>query len=369
MIKHITWLLLFIGSSIILYSQDNLLDNYSQSISPTEISWITIGNLSGITWNKENNRLYMIENGDGTIWVSDYSFNLIRTIEGGSFGDTEDMAHLSGNEFAIVTEAGELFIGEIPDGDSDIYINPNDFQKITFDYHEENSGAEGVTYDSESQIFYIVKEKNPMRFFQFQRPATSSDTVITPDVPFDAEYEFSGIMDDLSSITYDDRTNRALILSDDSHRLIDVNPTTGNIHGTLNVYGMDQPEGICFYNDNYDFVIVGEPNFYTTYTYSLNIDDLYQPTHFSLHQNYPNPFNPITALRYDLPEQANVNIIIYDIMGREVKTLVNQTQDAGFKSVLWNATNDYGKPVSAGVYLYQIQAGDFVQTKKMVLLK
>ena len=106
MIKHITWLLLFIGSSIILYSQDNLLDNYSQSISPTEISWITIGDLSGITWNKENNRLYMIENGNGTIWVSDYSFNVIRTIEGGSFGDTEDMAHLSGNEFAIVTEAG-----------------------------------------------------------------------------------------------------------------------------------------------------------------------------------------------------------------------------------------------------------------------
>jgi flagellar hook assembly protein FlgD len=56
-------------------------------------------------------------------------------------------------------------------------------------------------------------------------------------------------------------------------------------------------------------------------------------------------------------------------MGREVKSLINQTQDAGFKSVLWNATNDYGKPVSAGVYLYQIQADEFVQTKKMVLLK
>ena len=79
--------------------------------------------------------------------------------------------------------------------------------------------------------------------------------------------------------------------------------------------------------------------------------------------------NPITTLRYDLPEDAVVNITIYDIMGREIRTLVNSAQDAGFKSIIWDATNNYGKPVSAGVYLYQIQAGDFIQTKKMVLLK
>jgi len=101
----------------------------------------------------------------------------------------------------------------------------------------------------------------------------------------------------------------------------------------------------------------------------IHDNDSFIPSKFTLHQNYPNPFNPITTLRYDLPEQSMVNIIIYDLLGREVRTLVNTTQDAGFKSVIWDATNDYGKPVSAGVYLYQIQAGDFVQTKKMVLLK
>ena len=93
------------------------------------------------------------------------------------------------------------------------------------------------------------------------------------------------------------------------------------------------------------------------------------PTVFALLQNYPNPFNPVTTLRYDLPEQSTVNIIIYDMLGRQVRTLLNQTQDAGFKSVIWDATNDYGKPVSVGVYLYKIQAGEFIQTKKMVLLK
>ena len=93
------------------------------------------------------------------------------------------------------------------------------------------------------------------------------------------------------------------------------------------------------------------------------------PIAYTLHQNYPNPFNPITSLRYDLPAQAQVTLIIYDLMGREVTQLVNTVQEAGYRSVKWNATDMHGKPVSAGVYLYQIRAGEFVQTKKMVLLK
>ena len=88
-----------------------------------------------------------------------------------------------------------------------------------------------------------------------------------------------------------------------------------------------------------------------------------------LHSNYPNPFNPNTTLRYDLPEDGLVNITIYDMMGRIVKTLVNSSQTAGYKSVLWNATNNKNELVSAGLYLYAIHAGEFRQTKKMVLLK
>ena len=93
------------------------------------------------------------------------------------------------------------------------------------------------------------------------------------------------------------------------------------------------------------------------------------PKQFALHHNHPNPFNPITSLRYDLPEQAQVTLTIYNMLGREVSQLVNTTQEAGYKSVQWNATDIHGKPVSAGVYLYQIRAGEFVQTRKMVLLK
>ena len=94
-----------------------------------------------------------------------------------------------------------------------------------------------------------------------------------------------------------------------------------------------------------------------------------KPASFPILYNYPNPFNPVTHLRYNLPEDALVNITIYDMMGRQVSTLVSSQQTAGFKSVLWNADNDKGSPVSAGLYLYTIQAGQFRQTKKMVLLK
>ena len=93
------------------------------------------------------------------------------------------------------------------------------------------------------------------------------------------------------------------------------------------------------------------------------------PKEYILNQNHPNPFNPFTTLKYDLPEDAMVNITIYDMMGRVVKTMVNSQQNAGFKSVRWNATNDKGSPISAGLYLYTIEAGQYRQTKKMVLLK
>ena len=101
----------------------------------------------------------------------------------------------------------------------------------------------------------------------------------------------------------------------------------------------------------------------------LFIDNRMMPTEYAIHQNYPNPFNPVTKLRYTIPKNGLVNITIYDMLGRQVRNLVNQTQDAGYRSVIWDATNDYGKPVSAGLYLYQIQAGEYMQTKKMVLLK
>ena len=93
------------------------------------------------------------------------------------------------------------------------------------------------------------------------------------------------------------------------------------------------------------------------------------PKSFKVNQNYPNPFNPFTTLRYDLPKDEFVSITIYDLLGNVINNLVNTNQSSGYRSVQWNATNNQGQPVAAGVYFYSIEAGKFRQTKKMILLK
>ena len=93
------------------------------------------------------------------------------------------------------------------------------------------------------------------------------------------------------------------------------------------------------------------------------------PENFVIYPNFPNPFNPTTQIRYDLPKENIVNITIYDVMGRNIRTLMNMNQKAGYHSIQWDAKNDVGEIVAGGMYIYTIQAGDFRATKKMVLLK
>ncbi|HQJ95813.1 MAG TPA: FlgD immunoglobulin-like domain containing protein [Candidatus Cloacimonas sp.] len=93
------------------------------------------------------------------------------------------------------------------------------------------------------------------------------------------------------------------------------------------------------------------------------------PTKFDVGQNYPNPFNPTTNIRYELPKVADVKVVIYNILGQPVRTLVNAKQEAGVYTITWDGKNDLGMPVSSGTYIYRVTAGEFSATKKMNLLK
>jgi len=97
--------------------------------------------------------------------------------------------------------------------------------------------------------------------------------------------------------------------------------------------------------------------------------DIIKPSIFLINQNYPNPFNPITSIRYNLPIDEFVKITIHDLLGNVVSNLLNDKQNSGYKSIQWNATNNKGQPVPAGIYFYSIEAGKFKKTKKMLLVK
>ena len=190
----------------------------------------------------------------------------------------------------------------------------------------------------------------------------------------------SGLADESVSIIYEDGPHSEINIPEETnlvaHWPMDVeysdpsNPEApmqdiiGGNNGTLtDAYWVAVASGYEIWADN------GGWWFSVDISGALSIDDISMPMEYALHQNYPNPFNPITTIRYDLPEAGYVNVVIYDMMGHQIKQLISGTEDAGHKSVVWDSTNDYGKPVSAGVYMYRIQTGEYIQTKKMVLLK
>jgi hypothetical protein len=99
------------------------------------------------------------------------------------------------------------------------------------------------------------------------------------------------------------------------------------------------------------------------------VDEQSIPSEYALEQNYPNPFNPTTIIHFSVPVKSFVNMRIYDILGREVKLLVNKEVIAGNHSIDWKGDNNLGSKVAAGIYIYTITAGDFVSSKKMILIK
>jgi hypothetical protein len=93
------------------------------------------------------------------------------------------------------------------------------------------------------------------------------------------------------------------------------------------------------------------------------------PTTFALNQNYPNPFNPSTTIEFALPQRETVRLDVFDILGRQVSTLVNAEMSAGTWRVVWNGKDANGSPVATGMYIYRIQAGSFSMVKKMLMIK
>ena len=93
------------------------------------------------------------------------------------------------------------------------------------------------------------------------------------------------------------------------------------------------------------------------------------PDGFALNQNYPNPFNPETVIEFSLPGRCSVSLIVYNLLGRQVKKLVEGELSAGNHTISWDGTDNSGSEVSTGIYLYRLQTTDYVESRKMILMK
>jgi len=210
--------------------------------------------------------------------------------------------------------------------------------------------------------------------------------VIIPKIWNDYDYfpnriiggEFGVVGQNIGFSAYQDQPFRTIYLDDNCESIISDEGvlTVDNLTYVLDVFeathtgtNNDNMPGIV--NGRLHFLIDGDTFDLSSHYDLVKIENgpAQIPENFRLFQNYPNPFNPTTKIDYGLPEMSNVKLVIYDLLAREVTTLVNGVQDAGYKSITWHGTDAFGKNVGAGMYFYLIQADEFRKVRKMVLLK
>ena len=302
-----------------------------------------------------------------------------------------------------------------------VFTNPSNSQTVVGNVNFENSSSDtsstdvtilqysenGVwviyyieLYDSEGNVTtHYTSELSSLGFetelYVISSPVDDTDPTLTyfsldPDTlnVNDGLIELNislGAMDDLSGLSAG-----SVVFNSPSNSIVVGNINyNGNLTDTLfTVIDNQQNQDLnevgnwqVYYISVYD-IIGNETTYYTSELDSLGyetgffIEDALGnnkvallPKRVTLYQNYPNPFNPVTTLDYDLSDDVMVKISIYDMNGNLVRNLLKEDQAAGQRSVKWNATNQNGQPISAGVYLYSIEADGLIQTKKMIFLK
>ena len=290
----------------------------------------------------------------------------IKVMKWGNHGEVNiGPPEFQGGVFGLFTDLTEVNNYLTPGLDAEIYVWEGTLTDGTIDPLE---GENGISWSSTGLGWFGagIMSMQPINLFNFSEGYLNFSIKIPSNVSFQI-----GIIDSWGNQSYvdfpssqttyglvrDGNWGQASIPVEDIRgdyidlRMLSYQFVVLEVNGTSCEFALDD----IFWSGGGEALKISDSN---------NISD-----RFLLNDNYPNPFNPLTIINYNIPDDGSVNITIYDMMGRIVKTLVNGSQTAGFKSVQWNATNDRNEPVSAGLYLYTIQAGKFRQAKKMVLLK
>jgi hypothetical protein len=331
--------------SIKISFEDNIVSMDSISITLTE----NLTNIYG----------YQLDgNGDGVggdPFEVTYQTSMLADYDGDMTITVEDLSQFIINwEDENLNEELGPFVGEIPH----VYVSPDG------DYNYHDMGAFALMWN-----WYF--SNNAMSFANYEDDGlpiiieTKHDSIYF-DIPSDLsayQVQIKYVPGSFFIGNTDDKDG--LFLSHQEQELgvytIMAQPDQKQLVIPIEIRGRDANISISYKG------IAGQGELAGQMTKSITIE--YVPDEFVLYANYPNPFNPTTKIDYSLPSKNNVSLVIYDILGREVITLFNGLQEPGYKSITWNGTDALGKSVGAGMYFYLLQAGDFRQTKKMILLK
>ena len=290
----------------------------------------------------------------------------IKVMKWGEYGEVnESPPEFQGGDFGLFTDLTPTDNSLVPGLDAEIYVWEGTLTDGNIDPYE---GENGISWSTTGTGWFGagIMSMQPVNLFNFSEGHLNFTIKIPGNISFQI-----GIIDAWGNQSYvnfpSDQTTYGLIRNGDWGQ---ASIPVAEIRG----------EFIDLRMLSYEFVIL-EVNgascefglddiYWSGGGEILEISDFKNPLYqFELKNNYPNPFNPLTLIKYSLPSDGVVTITIYNMMGSRVKTLINSFQKSGDNSVQWDATNNLGNKVPSGVYLYNIEAGNFNQTKKMVLLK
>ena len=290
----------------------------------------------------------------------------IKVMKWNEYGEVnEGPPNFYGGDFGLFTDLTPTDNGLTPGLDAEIYVWEGTLDEGNIEPYE---GENGISWNTNGSGWFGagIMSMQPVNLFNFSEGYLNFSIKIPADISFKI-----GIIDSWGNQSYVDfpsnQMTYGLVRNGDwGQASIPVQEIRG--------------EFIDLRMLSYEFVIL-EVNGASC---QLGLDDIYWSgggevmeisdfnttlDQFVLKDNYPNPFNPMTLINYELLIDGIVNITVYDMMGRKIKTLINQSQTAGYKSVWWDASDSQSQGVPAGVYFYTIQIRDRIETRKMIFLK
>lgn len=336
--------------------------------------------------------------------VSDFS--VVADSSCADFGSSLEMEDINGDGYADLAIGSRVYIncsGSQTDGLLDIYYGKNGWQFAKDGYAQRFSKANtnglypnvfgllDINVDGKADIAIVRGDSAYFFYGRSDSVRHTPDFVLTnPDTSF--FYGFLGSPADIGDINNDGKNDLALLLSPGTslstcmavylgnsipktrpigdrcrygsypfHIIVNVGDVNGdgvNDFGSVSPY--DQ-----FSRDGYFIIFKGDSNYMT----SVKENHKQTLQKFNLEQNYPNPFNPMTTIEYTLMKEGKVDVKIFDSIGKEIKTLVNQSQQSGNYKVIWDGTDNNGERVSSGIYFYRLQIDKTTVTKKAVYIK